>query len=535
MVNPGKIPRIFFFLNKKVKEFQDEKNPFIKKNQCLEKINKSHNKKDKKEKKIIKKEKREIAQLLKELAIKQNNIKDSLAQLHNEKEKLIQKQEEIQKMSPSAEEISENKTLTINSGILKDQDNNNYLYKFKPIENVSEISLVSYDIPKNFYNITENKNELCYKMDDFIKEKNLTVIPGKYTLNELIESINEMLNDDQLELIVNQTTGLVFIKSTTNSKFSLYRQKESILKTLGFTKLKYNNRTEFCADKLCDLRVDNTVQIFLENIFGGVPFATIDLDLGGSDVHYTKRLDIPKTLDRMKVSFYSEDDKLYNFNGLNNKLTFNITYSRENDKLTTEIEKFSNKEEIQTEKTSSKNKMSIKHYISSDSDSDSDNEKTNEKLDNDSNSDSDINDESSSDEDSSDEDNDKDHEEEEKPKKRTKGQVFVIEDRKHLKRMRKNFKKKKDIAKDIPIFKDLSNINFSIQNDSESKNIDVQGTNIFGVSSSNEDNIEYIKSMQIEQSDTDSEEIEYNSPDNFDSITTLEELEKYAKMKNLDI
>lgn len=334
---------------------------------------------------------------------KQNNIKESLEKLQNEKQKLINKKEK--KIS---EEMYENKLVTINSNRLK--SNNDYTYTFDSIKNVVEISLILYDIPKNIYNITKYNNKFIYKIDDEIHS--FSIIPGNYKIDKLIELINKELINDNIECLLNKTTQLVEIKSTINSNFVLCKEKYTIFNILGFTENLYNDNNNFIANKLYDLRIDNTVTILIENIFGKESFATLDLDVSNSNINYTKKLNISKDIDRLSISFYSHDNNLIDFNGLTNKLTF-------------------------------------------------------------------------------------------------------------------NFKCLKNNNNDIPILNNINDINFK----QLKLNQDIENTVFESVSN----NTDYIKSMQIDQSDSESIDLNDDTSDNFDNISTLEELERYAKKKNLNI
>ena len=276
-------------LSNKLKKYNDKNNDILNKINNLEenilsKINSNNNK----ELDLIKKEKNKIKDLMNQLVDKQKSIKKEIDILNKEKKSLLNINEKI---------------------ITVKVDKNNFIYKLsEEIYNVEKINLISYNIQKNIYNITDENNTFFYNKND---EKQFNIINGYYTINKLLDELNN--NEDNIIFKLNDITKKVEIYCDDN--ISIYYKKNSILKTLGFIDNEYIESENFIAEKLYDLRINNIVYIYLNNIL---------------DEPYVIDLDVDNYKVKKDISINNIKDLHISYNNINNNnfnLTFSITYN----------------------------------------------------------------------------------------------------------------------------------------------------------------------------------------------------------------
>ncbi len=196
-----------------------------------------------------------------------------------------------------------------------------YNYQFNQINNITNIKLISYDLPPALYNIIDDAN-IIYKINNaegYISEKRMIVPKGNYNINNLLMKLNE--NDDLL--FTTNIEEKIIIKCKDNqTPFTLIHN--------NFTnKLGFNDNNNFVltliADRIYDIRHINKLCLFIRNIYQDKPVGI--LNFNGSSVINLGFNNI--SLSNLLLEFYTEDNQLYNFNNMNYNLSFIIDINSE--------------------------------------------------------------------------------------------------------------------------------------------------------------------------------------------------------------
>ena len=184
----------------------------------------------------------------------------------------------------------------------------NYVFEFPQIKNINGIKLMSYSIPVPRYNIEENKNNIFkIKCDDQIKEIKLN--SGKYKIEHLLKLLTDK-SDFNFELNYEEKVEIKN-KDESETNFDIISTPLSV-EVLGFTK-EYINQTNYIADKTWDLRIEDKVYLFINNLEENIPFAV--LYLGNQAVQQFK-FDELIDLDKLEIVFKDSKARPYNFYGL---------------------------------------------------------------------------------------------------------------------------------------------------------------------------------------------------------------------------
>jgi len=285
-----------------------------------------------KENKNIKKEQKEENTKLQELNTKLQEENTKLQEEKNELNKKLSDEyydnikndiaEEFNKLKLLKDEYNitienYNKISKIKNFVLEISSENNltyYTYNFNRINNIISIKLTSYSIPEILYNIEDEKNNIFeFEINE---EKNIIKIPsGRYEINNLIELLNK--NEYELIFDLEPITNLVTIKH--HSPFNIIITNLSYT-NLGFT-VNCNDKNEYVADKLWDLRFDDKVYLFLNNIDNTAPFGV--LTYNGSPNAEIKFQD-PIALDKLDILFKDSKGRECNFNDLDHNLSLTL-------------------------------------------------------------------------------------------------------------------------------------------------------------------------------------------------------------------
>ena len=179
---------------------------------------------------------------------------------------------------------------------------------------------MSYSIPNSMFNIEENKNnelKLLYKNNEII----LTVPNGKYTIDELIDSLNTDLinkNLNEINIKLNKQQKVV-IESSNEEKFSIITTNLSS-DNLGFIETCNDNQI-YIANRIYDLRMNDKVYLFLNNLSDEVPFGI--LHFNGKSVCQFK-FEKPFNIDKLEIEFKDSKGLPVNFYNLQHNLSFMI-------------------------------------------------------------------------------------------------------------------------------------------------------------------------------------------------------------------
>jgi len=198
-----------------------------------------------------------------------------------------------------------------------------YTWSMEPIKNVTGIKLATYSLPVPRFNIEENKNNiLSFTFNDEVKSVILNT--GKYTIDELISSLDEKIKiiNENLSINVNKEQKIIFESSISTDKINIITTLLS-KDNLGFINDTNNalNKQTHISENIWDLRIDNKVYLYLNNLSNDIPFGI--LYFNGESISQFKFQD-PFNLNNLEIIFKDSKGLIYNFYNLPHSLTFII-------------------------------------------------------------------------------------------------------------------------------------------------------------------------------------------------------------------
>ena len=202
------------------------------------------------------------------------------------------------------------KTLTKTFQLEVNKKDSSYNYQFNEINNISKIKLVSYNLPQPVYNIESCSFEYNYQGSN---EQSIYINKGFYDITSLLNELNK--NDNLIFSIDN--SQLVKVSSKNNNNITILNTYLS--NKLGFINKNTNN--EIIADRIYDLRMPTKLLLYIRNIYNNQPVGVLNFN-GNSicELNFNELL----SLNNLQLEFYTEDNNLYNFNGLTYNLSFII-------------------------------------------------------------------------------------------------------------------------------------------------------------------------------------------------------------------
>jgi hypothetical protein len=192
----------------------------------------------------------------------------------------------------------------------------NFPFEFGPIENIVGIKLMSYSIPQARYNIESGKNNIFQikNINNEIIELNLN--SGKYSIDNLIEKLNTKSEKYKFELNVEQ-----IVEISSNELFEIIPTVLS-KEILGFTSI-CKDETKFIADKSWDLRIEEKIYLFINNLDESKPFAVL-YTINQGNCNYQFKFEEQIKLDNLELSFKDSKGRPFNFYGLNYSLNIQL-------------------------------------------------------------------------------------------------------------------------------------------------------------------------------------------------------------------
>lgn len=123
---------------------------------------------------------------------------------------------------------------------------NNFMITLKkPIKNVSVIEVLKADISMQENNINACNNTL--KITNESGEHNMSVVPGKYDVEQLIQSLNATFSKNNVDIVFSYGSDKhITIKSS--KEFTIENDKTSLLHVLGFEDKSYSEMSEYVSD-----------------------------------------------------------------------------------------------------------------------------------------------------------------------------------------------------------------------------------------------------------------------------------------------
>jgi hypothetical protein len=246
-----------------------------------------------------------------------NDISSEFKELSNIKEENEQKINLIKKEQNDLEiTINEYKTIIeefnkINNTKFYQMEIHNenfssyYTYNFEKLDNIASIKLLSYSIPSINFNIEEDKNnifEFEFEANNVIEIK---LESGKYGIDELLNSLNK--NEYGLIFSLDNITQKVTVSS--EKEFKINPSPLSI-SNLFFTDNNYENLKEYKATKIFDLRSDNKISLYLNNIDNNSPFAILYPESTSNAILNFENL---ISLEKLDILFKDSKGRIHNF------------------------------------------------------------------------------------------------------------------------------------------------------------------------------------------------------------------------------
>jgi hypothetical protein len=221
------------------------------------------------------------------------------------------------------------KILTINSSEYGEPEfYNDYLVELSdPVKNIACIEITDYKFPKPNKKITinENNNQFVFDIDE---EQTIELEEGEFNINDIIEATQNIFeqNDINIQLSITPDNRVV-IKS--NNEFILKNESGSILKSLGFTKKIYKNKSKYIAESCCIN--SSRLYLFIDNISTKDPIGMIELDKKEiTPIRKEFKTPIDELTDillKFKTN-NTEDNDLYDFNEEPHVLTLKLESAR---------------------------------------------------------------------------------------------------------------------------------------------------------------------------------------------------------------
>ena len=226
----------------------------------------------------------------------------------NEREILISKKEEDMKLLMKKYHYLYG-TTNIQLDISPIESRSDFSFEFEPIKYIIGIKLMSYSIPQPRYNIEVGKNNIFRIKNTNNEIIELILNSGKYVIDNLIEKLNTKSEKYKFELNEEQ-----IVEITSDESFEIIPTPLSN-EILGFISL-CKETNKYIAEKPWDLRIEEKVFLFLNNIDYSTPFAVLYINNQGN---YQFKFEKPIILNKLDLSFKDSKGRPFNF--------YNLTYS----------------------------------------------------------------------------------------------------------------------------------------------------------------------------------------------------------------
>lgn len=191
-----------------------------------------------------------------------------------------------------------------------------YVFNFNKISNIHGIKLMSYSIPVPRYNIEEDKNNI-FKIKSNEETTEIKLNSGKYKIDDLLGVLNKKSN---LTFELNYEEK---VEVKDENEFEIIPTPLS-MEVLGFTETPSELANEYVANKTWDLRVEDKVYLFINNVEENIPFAVL---YTGNQAVQQFKFDEPIELDNLEIEFKDSKGRPFNFYGLTYSINVQLELS----------------------------------------------------------------------------------------------------------------------------------------------------------------------------------------------------------------
>jgi hypothetical protein len=260
--------------------------------------------------------KKQIANEFELLKIKNEELEDKYNQLNLKEINLNKKQNDIQQMITNYNHLFNSNLLQIE--VTNSENKSAYIWSMETIPNVMGIKLMSYSLPAPKFNIEQNKNNT---LELIVNDNNISIIldTGKYNIDDLIESLNDKLNSHNILLSLNKQQKITLKANNEDDKITIIPTNLSKF-NLGFTS-KYEGNYNYTADTIWDLRIDDKIYLYLNNLSEDIPFGILYFN-GKATSQF--KFQQPFSLDKLEILFKDSKGNNVDFYGLPHNLSFLI-------------------------------------------------------------------------------------------------------------------------------------------------------------------------------------------------------------------
>jgi hypothetical protein len=264
--------------------------------------------------------KKQIADEFEVLSSKNSELDTKTAELNLRELEVTKKDGELKQLIKNYDYLFRSHQLQIE--VTSPNNESKYTFPLEKVNDALGIKLMSYSIPQSMFNIEEDKNnelKLLHKDNEII----LTVPTGKYNIDEIIEILNDVLKEKNLNetinIKINKQQKIIIQLSDTDDEISIIPTVLS-RENLGFVSQSENKHIHI-ADRIWDLRMDDKVYLFLNNLSDEVPFGI--LHFNGKSVCQFK-FEKPFNMDKLDIEFKDSKGLPINFHNLPHNLSFMI-------------------------------------------------------------------------------------------------------------------------------------------------------------------------------------------------------------------
>lgn len=262
--------------------------------------------------------KKQIASEFEALNHKSEELETKQSSMNLKEIELAKKETEVKQLIANYDYLFKSQHLQLE--VSNRENKSSYVWTMEPIRNVIGIKLMSYSIPIPRFNIEQNKNNnFKYNLND--NEYSVVIPTGKYSIEELLLVLNEKnkANNDKLLFKMNNEQRIIFESSEPEDKIEII---PSLLakENLGFL-FTSTISSSHISDRVWDLRVENKIYLYLNNLSDEVPFGI--LYFNGQSYSQFKFQD-PFDLNNLEIVFKDSRGMPVDFYGLPHSLNFLI-------------------------------------------------------------------------------------------------------------------------------------------------------------------------------------------------------------------
>jgi len=288
--------------NSKLKQNVEELENELKKNSDLDKINQL---------------KQQIAHEFETLNVKNEELESKQTNINLKEIELNKKEIEVKQLVANYDYLFKSQHLQLE--VTNQENKSSYVWSMDPIKNVIGIKLMSYSLPIPRFNIEQNKNGF-FKYSLNSNNHTIVVPTGKYTIEELILVLNNNKEiNENIKFSINNEQRIIFESTNEEDKIEITPTLLS-KENLGFY-FSSSEKNSHISDKIWDLRIENKVYLYLNNLSDEVPFGI--LYFNGQSVSQFKFKD-PFDLNNLEIVFKDSNGMPYDFYGLSHSLSFLI-------------------------------------------------------------------------------------------------------------------------------------------------------------------------------------------------------------------